>query len=70
MSDRFFRLDAHSGVAQEFVRIRAGFFASSSTGILEALEGLGKGKEDGRGDGVLALLDGEVQDHRVCVSMI
>jgi hypothetical protein len=40
-------INIHSAATRP-VRIRAGFFIdSSSTGILEALEGFGKGKEEG-----------------------
>jgi hypothetical protein len=40
-------INIHSAATRP-VRIRAGFFiVSSSTGILEALEGLGKGKKEG-----------------------
>ena len=40
-------INIHSAATRP-VRIRAGFFiVSSSTGILETLDGLGKGKEEG-----------------------
>jgi len=44
-------VNIHSAATRP-VRIRAGFLfiASFSTGILGGLEGLGKGKEEGRGD--------------------